>query len=185
MSSQAEDYYQKVLTDEAPDPLFLQVIRLRQIWQSLVEENRVGIACVKLAQGDKQSALTYAQQAYANIVHEENRVGIACVKLAQGDKQSALTYAQQAYANIVHEDMNLDWAIEPLGMFRFLWEVLMRLNQTEDADAILRLAIQRIEDYLNKNPDPDLVAMYLGQPHQQVLWQAWVAKKDDKGKVEA
>ena len=144
--------------------------------------NELGV--VALAQGDLRLAESYHQKALAirkelNQFHYlvEDWAGMAKVKLAKGDSQCARGFAEQ-FMEYVQENPRLIGAEHPMRTFRFTWDVWLGLGEAAKADQVLALAADIIQDYLDKNDDPDMQAMYLRQPHHAVLWEAWQEKKD-------
>ena len=102
-------------------------------------------------------------------------IGLAKVKILQGDLQNARKFVEQVM-NYIQENPRL-YGADPMRTYRFTWDVWLELGEMAKADQALTLAAALIQDYLDKNPDPDVQAMYLRQPHHAVLWAAWRDKK--------
>ena len=47
------------------------------------------------------------------------------------------------------------------------------------ANDLLAAAARIVQEYLDKQPDPEAHAVYLQQPHHQALWVAWQAKQEE------
>ena len=150
------------------------------LWGEGISLNELG--AVALAQDDLPRAERYYHQALTirrNLDQPqylvEDWAGIAKVKLEQGEGKSASGYIQQI-VEYLRENPSLDGAENPMRVFRFTWEALKALGHDEEANQVLSLAINIIQDYLDKNNDPVSRGMYLGQPHHAVLWSAWKRK---------
>jgi tetratricopeptide (TPR) repeat protein len=102
----------------------------------------------------------------------EDWVGMGKVKLAQGDETAASDYIQKVQ-DYLGENPRLEGLGNPILTFRFIWEALAALGRPEEAREVLTSAIELIEDYLAEQPEPELRAMYLSQPHHAALWAAW------------
>jgi tetratricopeptide (TPR) repeat protein len=142
------------------------------------------LGALMLARSNLQLAELYYQQAVA--IHEElnqphclveNWAGLAKVKLVKGVQENAWKYAQQIL-EYLNTNPQLNGVESPIRTFHFIWDVLIALGQIGEAKGVLSLAIQAMQDYLNKNSDPTTQAMYLGQPHHQVLWVAWQQRQE-------
>jgi tetratricopeptide (TPR) repeat protein len=151
-------------------------------WGEGMSWNELGV--VALAQGDLRLAESYYQKALAirqelNQFHYlvEDWAGLAKVKLVKGDSQCARGFAEQ-FMEYVHENPRLIGTEHPMRTYRFFWEVWTALREAVKADQVLAMAANVIQDYLDKNNDPEVQAMYLRQPHHAVLWEAWQEKKD-------
>jgi tetratricopeptide (TPR) repeat protein len=129
-------------------------------------------ANLPLAESYFQQSATMRQESNQPQFLVEDWAGLGQVKLAQGDRAAAWQYGQQMLGYL-QENPRFDGAINRMRPFRFLWELLIALNQTTRAAEVLALAAQVIQDNLDMNPDAVWQAMYLNQPHHRVLWQAW------------
>jgi tetratricopeptide (TPR) repeat protein len=152
----------------------------REIGDRLEEGNSLNdLGSAALALANLPLAETYYQQALT--IHQElnqprhlaeDWAGLAQLKLAKGDQKSAGRYGQQIL-DYLKENPRLNGIDNPMRTFRFTWEVLIALGQTSEADDVLTLAVQVMQDYLDKNSDHALREMYLRQPHHRILWAAW------------
>lgn len=106
----------------------------------------------------------------------EDWAGLAKLKLAQNDREAARAHGQEIL-EYCREHPRLEGAEKPMRTFHFTWEVLVALGETAAADEVLALSIRIIQDYLDKNPDPNIQAMYLRQRHHAMLWEAWRDKQ--------
>ncbi len=102
----------------------------------------------------------------------EDWAGMARLKLAQNNLDDA-RYFVQLVLEYLKENPRLHGAEKPMRAFNYTWNVLISLGQSNDAENVLKIASQIIQDYLENNPDPALQEMYLSQPHHQMLWNAW------------
>ena len=138
---------------------------------------------IALAQADILLAETYYHQATAihqklSLIHFSVEIwaGLAQVRLIQGDKEDTFHYIQKIL-NFLRENPRLDGVENPMSTFHMTWQALSTLNKMIDANEVLSLAAQVMQDYLDNNSDPAMQEMYLRQPHHQVLWAAWLAKE--------
>ena len=137
------------------------------------------LGAIALSQINIKTAASHYQQA-VTICHDMNMpyflvecwVGMAKVRLVQGNNESAQRYSQQI-VRYLDENPILYQAENPMRTFHFTWEVLVALGKTADADHVLTLAAQVMQEYLDKTGDPAMQEMYLNQPHHKVLWAAW------------
>jgi adenylate cyclase len=135
-------------------------------------------ADLSLAESCYQQALVIRQEINQPQYLVEDWVGLAKVKLAQGDPENARCYAE-LILEYLRGNPRLDFSEHPMRVFRFAWEVWVALDENSAADNVLALAAAIIQDYLDKNSDPDVQAMYLQQPNHAVLWAAWQEKTAD------
>ena len=154
------------------------------IWQEIEHLYGKGMALNNLGRvafvyGDMSLAETYYQQALIlrqelNLPHYrvEDWAGLAQVKLAQGETEMAQWYGRQVL-DYLQENPTLKGASKPMRTFCLTWEVLHKLGLRAAADRIVTYAVEVMQNYLNKNSDPTLQDMYLGQPYHRVLWRAW------------
>ena len=139
--------------------------------------NELGI--LSLVQGNGHVAETYYQQALAlrqgiNESHYlvEDWAGLAKVSLALGNQEAAQQFVQQILDYLKINPL-LNRAENPILTFRFIWEVLVALEQIAEANEVLGLAARVMQDYLDKSSDPAMQELYLRQPHHRVLWAGW------------
>jgi len=137
------------------------------------------LGAVAIAQEQMPLAANYFQQSLAirqelgqsqSIV--EDWAGLAKVALAQGDLTGSREYAQQIL-EYLKKNPRLTGVENIMRTFWLTWEVLGALGQTVDTRRVLSLAVQIIQSYLDKNPDPAGQTMYLAQPYHHRLWTAW------------
>ena len=141
------------------------------------------LGAIGLSQANLSSAESFYQQALAirqelNQTHYlvEDWAGLAKVKLALGDQESAHQYGLEVVNYLKENNSHLDGSENPMRVFHFTWDVLVTLGQTREADEVFTLAVQIMQDYLDKNSDTVLQEMYLNQPYHRLLWQAWVGE---------
>ena len=155
----------------------LTIARELTAWYERMPLNNLGF--LMLLQANWQQAETYYKQALA--VHQmrnqdhllvETWSGLAHLNLIQGDWQKARQYSQQALA-YVSDNPHLKGTENYMLTFQLIWQIWDTLGQTATAYYILTLAAQVMQTYLDKNSDPTIQAIYLSQPHHQVLWQVW------------
>ena len=131
---------------------------------------------IQLTLGDKGAYFCVAFG--VPVAHEDDNrramtAGLARVKLAQGDWKGAQEYGQQVMAHLP-DNPYLDREEDPMLTFRLMWEVWVGLGQMDKAQHILTLAVEAMQQYLDTiSDDTAAQAMYLGQPHHKLLWQAW------------
>jgi len=141
------------------------------------------LGMLALAQKNLEQATAHLKQALT--IHQELKqphylvedwVGLAKVAFIQGDRSQAETYLQQILAYL-QENPTLVGAETPMRAFHVTWELLVALEQADQARHVLTLAVQTIQAYLDQNSDSALQEMYLDQPHHKVLWQAWQGQR--------
>lgn len=142
------------------------------------------LGAAALGQLDFQLAESYFEKAQLlrtelNQPHylAEDKAGLAKAKLLLGNTGSAKQFVRYVL-RYLKENPQLKGTANPIRTFHFTWDVLVALGQNIDADQVLTLATYVIQDYLDKNSDRELQAMYLSQPHHQVLWTAWQESRE-------
>jgi tetratricopeptide (TPR) repeat protein len=143
--------------------------------------NNLGM--LALQQNQLEPALAHLQEALA-IRQEldqphfvvEDWAGLAKVAFLQRDRAQTATYLQQILAYL-EENPTLAGAEAPLRAFHWTWELLVALEQPDQARHLLTLAVQVIQDFLDKHSNPAVQATYLKQPHHKALWAAWAEEQ--------
>ena len=137
----------------------------------------------------KQGRIEFAKANFqqAHLIHEdlqefeylaEDCAALAMLNLVKGEQEGAKQYAQK-FLHYFKKTSNLQGAENRMRAFHYMWKVLATLGQSAEANKMLNLAAQIMQDYLDKNSEPAIQEMYLRQPHHRVLWAAWLARKED------
>jgi len=142
------------------------------------------LGALALIQGDISLAETYYQQ--ASRIHNEldlphhaveGWAGLAQVYLAQNDRENGLRYGEKILTHLKNNPQ-LGGTESRMRTFQFTWESLVALEKMDEANEVLALAAHGMQAYLDKNSEPASQKLYLSQPHHQVLWAAWIKKRE-------
>ncbi len=133
-----------------------------------------------------QAAFPQAQIAYQQAVDigqelDQERalidslIGLALVALRQGNLETAQTYADQLQTTLA-DGFSFDDVEHPVQTAHFIWQLYKGLGMVEQADKLLATATAMMQTCVDNEPDPALREIYLQQPHQRPLWEAWATE---------
>ncbi|MFN2135599.1 MAG: ATP-binding protein [Candidatus Promineifilaceae bacterium] len=137
------------------------------------------LGMLALRQNRLEQAVSHLQQALS--IHQElnqahylveDWVGLAEVAFFDGDRSKSEEYLEQILAYL-QENPTLVGAEMPMRAFHMTWELLVALEQADQARRVLTLAVQLMQAYFDITSDPKQREMYLDQPHRRALWKAW------------
>jgi len=119
-----------------------------------------------------QQAVDIGQELDLKELLIDGYTGLGLAALRQGDLKTAQKYADQLQTTLA-DDFSFDDAEHPVQTIHFIWQLYRGLGMVEQAGKLLATVATMMQTYVDNEPDPDLQEIYLQQPHQRPLWEAF------------